>query len=344
MAGEMVIGDFRLGGDSSEVFTIAEVGINHNGDLSLARRMVREAAAVGASAVKFQSFSADRLYVRRWGSAVYDFFKALELSRDDHFALAEEAERCGIIFLSTPFDEDAADLLEELGVPAFKIASGDLTNRPLLEHVARKGKPIILSTGASYLSEVAESIGWISPHNSGIALLHCTSSYPTQPEDVNMNMMITMRDAFGLPVGYSDHTVGTTVPLMAVAMGASILEKHFTVDKSLPGPDQRVSADPREFAAIVEGIDVISRARGDAEKRPTPSEGDVRLAARRSIVARASIPRGTMIDRGMVDFKRPGTGIKPSLLGSVIGRFASEDIAEGEFISPEKLSPRRIFP
>jgi N-acetylneuraminate synthase/N,N'-diacetyllegionaminate synthase len=253
--------------------------------------------------------------------------RALCLREEDFFLLQNCALQNSIEFICTPFDCHSVNMLERLGVKTYKVGSGDVTNHPLLEHIGRMKCPVILSTGMSTLGEVEEALFVLRRAGAtAITLLHCTSGYPTPMEDVNLRAMDTLRQAFGLPVGYSDHTLGFEVALAAVARGATVIEKHFTIDRSLPGPDQALSLEPNEFATMVKAIRNIERALGDGIKRVVPSEEDVRVAARRSICASRPIPAGSIITEDMLSFKRPGTGIPPSALRLVLGRRAQRFI------------------
>lgn len=314
-------------------FVIAEAGVNHNGSLSRACRLVSAAAAAGADAVKFQTFQTDKVVTVHAPKARYqkettgaagnqiDMIRKLELSPAAHRRLMAHCRRSGIEFLSTPFDEESADLLDQMGVRMFKVASGEITNSALLTHIARKGKPVILSTGMSTLDEVAAAIRTLrAAGDPPLALLHCVSSYPARPQDANLRAMRTMALRFRLPVGYSDHTLGIAVPIAAAALGAPIIEKHFTLDKRLPGPDHRMSLDPRELKAMVCGVREAAAALGDGVKAPRPCELDVRRVARRSLVLLHDAPAGTRLTAEMLAAKRPGTGIPPTEMGKVLGK------------------------
>jgi N,N'-diacetyllegionaminate synthase len=322
-------------GDAQPTFIIAEAGVNHNGDLDVALWMIDTASRAGASAVKFQTFSTDRLVTRQAPKAAYqkhttdaqesqyEMLKRLELSLADHERLFAHAQDRGLAFLSTPFDHASVDLLIELGVSAIKIGSGELTNLPLLEHVARQKRPIILSTGMAYLSEVEEAVRCVQAHSDApLVLLHCVSNYPAREADINLRAMLTMRQAFGLPVGYSDHTVGVSVAVAAVALGACVIEKHFTLDRSLPGPDHRASLEPDELRAMVRSIRDVEAALGDGIKRPAVNELGTARVARKSVVSQIDIPSGATITAEMLAIKRPGTGIPPRDVTRVIGRTA----------------------
>ena len=335
----------KLIGPGQPVFVIAEAGVNHNGDLKLARALIDVAVDAGADAVKFQTFRADRLATPDAPKAEYqlqttgdaesqfEMLRRLELSADAHRELHSYCHERGIIFLSTPFDEEAVDLLEELGVPAFKISSGDLTNSPLLEYVAGKGKPVILSTGMSELSELIEAVSVLNTAGcENTVLLHCVSNYPADPAEVNLRAMQTMRSAFDLPVGFSDHTEGIDVALAAVALGACVIEKHFTMDRTLPGPDHRASLEPAELRDLVRSIRRVETALGNGRKVPTVSELETAKVARRSLVAARDIPAGATLERDMVVMRRPGTGMSPAMLNTLLHRQVKRDIAAGTLL------------
>lgn len=349
MVTQVEIGSYRVG-LGNPCFIIAEAGVNHNGDMDRALQMVDLAARVGASAIKFQTFNTERLVTHESPKAAYqvqnagatesqfDMLRRLELSAEDHAGLVERCQEQGIMFLSTPFDEGSADLLDQLGVPAFKIGSGELTNLPLLGHVARKGKPMIVSTGMANLGEVEAAVDTIV-QNGGhqYALLHCVSNYPANPADVNLRAMATMANAFGVPIGYSDHTPGLEVALAAVALGACVIEKHFTLDRRLPGPDHQASIEPGELEALVQGIRVVEASLGSGIKKPAASETDTANVARRSLVAAKPIPAGATLTSGHLTLKRPGTGLPASLISMVVGRKARQNIAPDQLISLEML-------
>jgi len=340
----------KLISESDPCFIIAEAGVNHNGDIDMAKKLIDVAREAGADAVKFQTFKAEGAVSKNAEKAAYqkettgaqesqfDMIKKLELSTRDFAELFTYAQRKGIIFLSSPFDEGSVDLLDRLDVPAFKIASGEITNFPLLKYIARKKKPIILSTGMSTLAEVEEALDVIREEGiQEIILLHCVSCYPAKVEDINLKAMETLKHTFKLPVGLSDHTLGITIPIAAVTLGACIIEKHFTLDKNLSGPDHKASLEPEELRQMVQAIRDVEKARGDGIKKPTREEEENKKVARRSIVARVDIPKGTTISEEMLDVKRPGTGIKPKYLNKVIGIKAKENIHSNELISFAKL-------
>lgn len=325
--------------ENSPVFIIAEAGVNHNGDIEIAKKMVDAACEAGADAIKFQIFKTDSLVIKNADKAEYqklntgidetqyDMLKKLELSYEEHFKIMEYCKERNIIYLSTPFDYESVDALEELNVYAYKISSGDITNLPFLKYIASKGKPMIVSTGMSNLGEVEDAIEIIkSAGNENIILLHCTSNYPAEYNDVNLKAMITLKNAFQLPVGYSDHTLGIEVPIAAVSLGARIIEKHFTLDRTMPGPDHKASLEPAELKQMIISIRNIEKALGDGIKKCTKSEENVKKLARKSIVAASYIPKGTVIEENMLTIKRPGTGIPPKFIDYLIGKKAKIDI------------------
>jgi N-acetylneuraminate synthase/N,N'-diacetyllegionaminate synthase len=339
-----VIGRHRIGG-GAPAFVIAEAGVNHNGDLELARRLIDAAAAAGADAVKFQTFRTDALVSAAAPKARYQLettggaesqrgmLTRLELSAEAHAGLREHATRRGLVFFSTPFDEDSADLLDRLGVEVLKVPSGEVTNLPLVRHVAAKGRPVLLSTGMSTLDEVAAAVETIrAAGDPPLAILHCVSAYPAPAEDTNLRAMDTLRARFGCPVGLSDHSLGLEIALAAVARGAAALEKHLTLDRALPGPDHRASLEPAQFAALVRGVRTVEAALGDGDKRPMPSELDTRAVARRSLVAARALPAGHRLVRADVAIKRPGTGIPPAELSRVLGRRLSRAVAADDLL------------
>ncbi len=341
------IADRELGA-GKPCFIIAEAGVNHNGNLDTARQMVQVAARAGADAIKFQTFKTEKLTTVHAPKAAYqaatmdgngnqfEMLRKLELSEADFLALFDECRKQDILFLSTPFDEDSANFLATLNMEAFKISSGDVTNLPFLAHVARKGKTMILSTGMSYLNEVDLAVRSIqSAGNHDLVLLHCTSNYPADPADVNLRAMVTLGRAFQVPVGFSDHTMGIEIPLAAVAMGASVIEKHFTLDRSHPGPDHQASLEPAELEALVKGVRKVEASLGHGRKEPVESEANTAAVARKSIVARVDIPAGTILNDTHFIMMRPGTGLPSVMLQYTIGRTARVNIPAGTLISFE---------
>jgi len=344
----------RIIGEGEPCFIVAEAGVNHNGDISLARKLIAVAKEAGADAVKFQSFKAENLVTKTAQKAKYqkqttgseesqyEMIKKLELSAGDFRKLALNARKRDLMFLSTPFDKESVDLLDKLDVPAFKIASGEITNFPLVRYIAKKGKPVILSTGMSTLEEIDEALQIIKTEGiRDVVLLHCTTAYPAKIEDANLRAIQTLMKTFKLPVGLSDHTIGITVPIAAVALGASILEKHFTLDKNLPGPDHKASLEPEELKQLVKAVRQVEKAMGDGIKKPTEEEEKIKRLARRSIVARINIPKGTVITEGMLDIKRPGTGLEPKYINRIIGKVAKSPIRREDIITMDKLEIRK---
>jgi N,N'-diacetyllegionaminate synthase len=338
----------RIIGHGCPCFVTAEAGVNHNGNLDMAFQLVDVAVNARADAVKFQTFTADRIVTHDAPKAAYQkettgrdetqlqMLKKLELSPEDHKRLQVYCDKRGIVFLSTPFDEKSADFLEELDIPAFKISSGEITNLPFLKHVAKKGRPLIVSTGMSSLEEVRSAVAVIQKTgNRDLILLHCVSAYPADPADANLRAMQSMAAALGVPVGYSDHTLGIEVALAAVALGACVIEKHFTLDRTLPGPDHCASLEPYELIALLKGIRIVEAALGHGRKEPATSEADTAAVARKSIVTACDIPAGTKITRELVVMKSPGTGLPSSMLGKVIGRIADKDIPADTILSTE---------
>ncbi len=355
--------------NTPKIYLIAEAGVNHNGSLEIAQRLVDISAKAGADAIKFQTFKADQLATRNAPKAEYqiqtadaaesqfEMLRKLELSAESHCVLFEQCRKLGIEFLSTPFDIDSLRFLAStLDVPRIKLASGDITNAPLLLEAAKQGRPLILSTGMSTPEEIEEALGVIAfglttpaapparlafrqafGSNAGrlalqatVTLLHCTSEYPAPFEEVNLRAMHTLRERFGLPVGLSDHSPGIAVAVAAAALGAIIIEKHFTLDRSLPGPDHRASLEPAELAAMIKSVREVNLALGDGVKRPMPTESRNIAVARRSIVALRQIGKGELLTEENIGARRPGTGISPMHLWDWLGKSASRNFGAGE--------------
>jgi len=354
--------DIRIGnkvvGSNSPVFVIAEAGVNHNSDPEIAAQLIQSAAEAGADAIKFQTYSADKLvtptapkyYVdtmAQWNNKEapngyqYDEFSVVDkLPKEAYYGMVELCQKLGIIFMSTPFDEESTDFLCELDTPAFKIASGDITSLAFLEYVAKKRRPILLSTGCSTLGEIEEAVDVIhSAGNEDVILLHCTLSYPSEISDANLNMIYTMQQAFpDHPIGLSDHTLGTLVPILAASHGAKVIEKHYTIDKSLPdSTDHFMSVDPRELKEMVTHIQEATEAMGSFKKVPVESERLARMYARRSIVANKAISKGALISKDDIALKRPGTGLAPKFIDIVVGRQAKCDITENTLLTWEMM-------
>ncbi len=333
---------------NKKCFIIAEAGVNHNGSVEIAKKLIDAAKEVGADAVKFQTFKAEKLVTKDADKAEYqiknsgedsqyNMIKSLELSEDEFRKIAEYSENKGLIFLSSPFDIESVDLLDEIGIPAFKIASGEITNFPLLKYIAKKGKPVILSTGMSTIGEVDEAINLMEKYNDDITLMHCLTSYPAKKEEANLNVIKTLECTFKKPVGFSDHTIGIEMSVAAVAMGSGVIEKHFTIDKNLPGPDHKASLEPHEFAEMVKCIKNVEKGLGNGIKKPTKEEIEIKKLVRKSIVAKEDILKGTILEEEMLDVKRPGTGIEPKYLNEVIGKVLMEDIEKDTLIKWNQL-------
>jgi N-acetylneuraminate synthase/N,N'-diacetyllegionaminate synthase len=337
---------------SARTFVIAEAGVNHNGSLATALRLVDAAADAGADAVKFQSFKAEKIVLESAPKAEYQklstgsgdgqfaMLKALELSESDHLEIARRCADRNILFLSTPFDEESADMLRGLGVGQFKIPSGEITNTPLLRHVARFGLPLLVSTGMADLEEVRLCVATLREAGaSEITLLHCVTEYPAPVDQINLRAMATLREAFGVPVGYSDHSEGLEIAFAAVALGATVLEKHFTLDRTMPGPDHTSSLEPAELQAMVRGIHAIESALGNGVKTPAPCELKNRDVVRRSLVVARRIERGETVAEQDLTAKRPGTGICPTLIDSIVGRRIAKTLEPGSILEWKDLLP-----
>lgn len=329
------------------VFIIAEAGVNHNGSLDLAKKLIDVAVLAGADAVKFQTFKAVNLVSSSAPKADYqkkttggnesqlEMIKKLELDVTAHKELMAYCLEKSILFLSTPFDHDSIELLDELGLEVFKIPSGEITNLPYLRHIGRLDKKIVLSTGMSNLGEIEAAINVLTEAGSkrnNITLLHANTEYPTPMSDVNLNAMKTIGRAFSLAYGYSDHTNGIEVPIAAVAMGATVIEKHFTLDKTMEGPDHIASLGPEELVEMVRAVRNIEQALGSSVKQPSPSETKNIVVARKSLVARSNIKQGELFTEQNMTVKRPGSGISPMRWDEVIGTPAQKDYKEDELI------------
>ncbi len=326
------------------VYIIAEAGVNHNGSFELACRLVDAAKAAGVDCIKFQTFKSKNLVSHNAQKAEYqkgttgdgsqvDMLKKLELSYDEFLKLKDYCDKVGITFLSTPFDFDSIEFLNSINMPFWKIPSGEITNLPYLLALAKTGKPVVMSTGMCEMTEIEAAINALKDNGTKeIKLLHCNTEYPTPYEDVNLKAMQTMRDAFGLEVGYSDHTKGIEVPVAAVALGATVIEKHFTLDRNMEGPDHKASLEPDELAAMVSSIRHIEKALGTGDKTPSPSEQKNITVARKSIVAKKDIKAGDELTVENITVKRPGTGISPMKWFDVLGTKAIRDFAEDELI------------
>jgi N-acetylneuraminate synthase/N,N'-diacetyllegionaminate synthase len=349
MTATVTIGTRRIGGHEP-CFVIAEAGVNHNGDLATAIKLIDVAARAGADAVKFQTFSADRVASASAPKAAYQkvttaaeesqhaMLKRLELPPQAYGTLMNHCNERAIMFLSSPFDEQAADLLDSLGVAALKVPSGEIVNLAYLQHVAHKRRPLIVSTGMSTLEEVRTAVDTIrAAGNDQIVLLHCLSDYPADPAEANLRAMAAMADACNCPVGFSDHTKGQAVAIAAVALGAAAIERHFTLDRNLPGPDHRASLEPAELTAMVRDIRLTEAALGHGRKVPQPSELENRAIVRKSIAAARDLAAGAVLQAADVVMLRPGTGLAPAVLPQLLGRTVRVAVASGTLMSWEML-------
>ncbi|CUU74115.1 N-acetylneuraminate synthase [Campylobacter hyointestinalis] len=331
----------------NKVFIIAEAGVNHNGSLELAKKLIDEAVVAGADAVKFQTFKAELCISKNADKAEYqkqttdknesqfDMIKKLELNEYAHTELIKYCKIKNIMFLSTPFDLQSVDLLNGFGLEIFKIPSGEITNLPYLRKIASLNKKVILSTGMANLGEIEATLEILTKNGTlkeNITVLHANTEYPTPLGDVNLKAMLTIRGAFGVKVGYSDHTPGIEVPIAAVALGATVIEKHFTLDKTMPGPDHKASLEPSELQSMVKAIRNIEIALGDGIKKASSSESKNKPIARKSIVAKCDIKKGDLFSESNLTIKRPGSGISPMRWDEVIGLRATRDYKEDELI------------
>jgi N-acetylneuraminate synthase/N,N'-diacetyllegionaminate synthase len=336
--------------NTTPVYFIAEAGVNHNGDVELAKELIEIAAEAGANAVKFQMFTADRLatenapradYQRETteNSSQFEMLKRYELGQAEHERLKRQCERRGITFLSTPFDRHSADLLDELGVSRFKIGSGEIDNHPLLTHIARLGRPMIVSTGMSTMDEVHDAYDVIRSIDSNIDLtfLHCTSEYPTALENVNLRAMETMTSELPVPIGYSDHTPHVETPAFAAAAGAAVVEKHITTDKTLPGPDHEFALEPAELSRAVRLVRNATAARGSSEKVPTEGERGVKQVVRKSIRAARNVEAGERLTEDSIVVKRPANGLSPTALETVLGTRTRVALERGDPITDDVI-------
>ncbi len=328
----------------SRVLIIAEAGVNHNGSIDIAKKMVTLAKEAGADIIKFQTLNANELVSKHAMKANYqisntdngtqlDMLKNLSLSNDEFIVLKDYCNKCGITFLSSPFDIESIEFLYSIDIPFWKIPSGEITNYPYLVKIAGTHKDIIMSTGMSEISEIGDAIKVLKENGAGkISLLHCNTEYPTPYADVNLKAMLTLKEKFNLDVGYSDHTLGIEVPIAAVAMGAKIIEKHFTIDKNMLGPDHKASLEPNELKKMIECIRNIESAFGDGIKKVTNSERKNINAARKSIIAKKNIKKGEVFSVNNITTKRPGNGLSPMLWNEVMGKVSKKDFNEDDFI------------
>ncbi len=333
-------------GRGAPAYIIAEVGSNHDAELARAKELIKAAAYAGADAVKFQSFTPEGLLnpLRPVDNGVWEAHPAFEviaklaLPESWHNELKEYSAKCNVTFLSAPFDESRAELLDSIGVAAFKLASGEITNEPLIVQVGSYGRPVILSTGASYMAEVERGVELLKGAGcTEIALLHCTSLYPPKYEDINLRAMVALKDRFGCPVGLSDHTRGSVIPAAAVALGASIIEKHITLDRTSAGPDHSYAMEVEEFASMVTDIRNLEKAMGDGVKRPTETEMGERVGARRSVYANVSIEKGSVISPDMLKVVRHAYGLAPAEFDRIVGARAARDILKDMPVKKEDI-------
>lgn len=351
MAQRTITVNKRIIGDGQPTFIIAEAGVNHNGDLAIAKELVRKAKQAGADCVKFQTFVAENLVTDNAPKAKYQLkttdpaesqfamLKKLELKQEDYKELIKLCEELDIIFLSAAYNFKDVDFLGGLGVCGYKLVSMHLTELPMIKYTAKIGKPVFLSTGMSTMQEVKEAVKvFKETGNDKLILLQCTTNYPSRLEDVNLRVIRTMADETGVLVGYSDHTEGIEAAVLSVAAGAVVVEKHFTLDKKMPGPDQQSSIEPLEFAEMVRRIREAEVILGGADKIVTEAEANNLAGMRRSLVATMEIPAGVVITADMVDFKRPATGLSPNLYDNVLGKRAKRNIALNQLISRDDIS------
>jgi N,N'-diacetyllegionaminate synthase len=332
---------------AERVFIIAEAGVNHNGSIELAKRLVDAAKEAGADAVKFQTFKTDRIVTKGAVKADYqkvstgetenqfDMIKKLELDKKAHLELVEHCKYKNIMFCSTAFDLESIDLLKEIGIPFWKIPSGEITNLPFLKKIGGFNEQVILSTGMADLGEIESALNILQEagtKKNKITVLHCNTEYPTPFKDVNLLAMRTIHDAFKIRIGYSDHTLGIEVPIAAVAMGASVIEKHFTLDRNMEGPDHSASLEPDELKQMIRSIRNIEEALGDGVKRPSESELKNKKIARKSIVAAVNIDKGELLTENNITVKRPGDGLSPMLWNLILGKKADKKYSKDEFI------------
>ena len=312
-------------GVNQKTYFIAEAGLNHNGDIKIAKKLIDEAINCGVDAIKFQTFKTEE-FVRKTNK-YFPLFKQAELSYDQFGELKDYAKSNRITFFSSPFDIESADYLHKIGVPCFKIASSDLINMPLIKHIAKMNKPMIISSGLAIMSEIEEAVNWcLYEGNNKIALLHCVAHYPTLPEEANLRAVNAMRERFHVPIGYSDNGESTLVDLVAVSLGANLIEKHFTLDKKMSGPDHFFSIEPSGLKTLISQIRLIEEIKGDGRKRPQPSEIEGKYFIRTSITARKDIKKGEILTREALAIKRPAEGVEPKYLEQIIGKKTNTDI------------------
>ena len=319
--------------DKESVFIVAEAGINHNGDIKIAKKMIEAAAKCGADAVKFQTIFTEELFSEVLNPEVIDFANKVSFNKKQHLELMKHATKCGIEFFSTPVGKKSAELLDSINVKSIKIASGEITNHEMIKKIAKMGKPMIISTGMTTISEIADVVKIVKSNNCPFILLHCNASYPTPIEDANLNTIPYLHSTFDVPIGYSDHTIGNESCLVAVSLGACVIEKHFTLDKKMDGPDQKLSADTIEFTELVSKIRTVEKALGIHRTEPTQSEKKFKKLMRKSIGTAINIKKGTKIKRSMLSIIRPETGISPVMLDKIIGMTITKDAQKGTILT-----------
>lgn len=327
----------KLIGPGKPAYIIAEAGVNHNGEVEIAKKLIEKALNADVDAVKFQTFKTESIVTKNAKTATYqkknagkesqyELLKELELNEDETREIMRYSRKKGITFISTPFDVESCQLLQEMGATAYKISSGDLTNTPLLEAASRQRKPILLSTGMANICEIEEAVKTIKEYRAPLILLHCVTQYPAPPENLNLRAIKTLKRIFGLPTGFSDHSTSIYLSAVAVALGADVIEKHFTLNKDLPGPDHSASLNPEELKELVSTIRNTEKALGNGIKKPTEEEEKIKKSVRRSIVASRNILKGEKIQRNMIAFKRPAGGIEPRHYRTIIGKKARKNI------------------
>ena len=337
----------RYIGEGEKTFIIAEIGVNHNGDIKLAKKMIKKASQIGADAVKFQTFIAEDMISINAEKAKYqdenseessqlEMVKKLELTEKDFVELSSYADSNNILFLSSPFDKKSVDLLDKIGVPGFKIGSGEINNFELLKHIEEKGKPIIISTGMSTLDEIQETFNFIT-NKEKLIILHCITGYPSKIEDANLKFINTLKENFKVPIGFSDHSPGIELAIASIGLGACLIEKHFTLDKTLDGVDHQASLEPIEFKKMIDAIRNVEIAMGNGERKLCNTELEIKKVARKSVVASCDIPKGSLLDDTMLTIKRPGTGIEPKYLNQLFGRKTNIDIKKDDIIKYDFL-------
>lgn len=330
-----------------KTFIIAEIGVNHNGSVELAKKMIKSASECGVDAVKFQTFKSEELVTNNAKTADYqekntnaksqlEMLKKLELTFDDFKQLKVFAEKNNVMFISSPFDINSVDLLEKLDVPLYKLGSGELTNFELIDYVQKTAKPIILSTGMATLDEIKETYDFIE-NKDNLIILHCITGYPTEFSEANLNFIKTLKSEFEVPIGFSDHSPGIELPIAAVALGACVVEKHFTLDKDMDGPDHKASLNPAEFKSMVDAIRNVEVAMGDGVRKFSDNELEIKKVARKSIILNQDVPEGTIITRDMLSIKRPGTGIPPKFINEIVGKTVVNDLKSQTIIKWENL-------